>query len=269
MCALQEVDKYNRQTFAAVKKRLVVWSKISWNYRSDSQNMSRATHSCLSVAHTSFNLAEYNTGCRGCLWLFVWLSIFLTRIFLFLEGACMIYWCVFHLRTTLTTDSNNKTDDWWTMRWYLDLPSPDWGSTDISGWKYRDPKRGRPEPEPEPRAGICGTWPSSPFPPQPANNRVWYYIWHINQAGSCSYTIKTEFVHIPYFKFDMYAIPFEFIVHVEKEERHNPHREERCLGGSKNWRFDPGETSLCPLWNQKSALIYLSRNFCTLETILP
>lgn len=34
-----------------------------------------------SVAHTSFNLAEYNTDSRDCLWLFVWPSIFLTRVF--------------------------------------------------------------------------------------------------------------------------------------------------------------------------------------------
>lgn len=37
---------------------------------------------------------------------------FVLAYFLFLEGTRMICYCVLHLKTTLTTDSGNKPEDW-------------------------------------------------------------------------------------------------------------------------------------------------------------
>lgn len=77
----QKVDKCNKPTFAAVKSGL--WFRPRIHKITDLTAKTRAEQNTavFSMAHTSFNLAKYNTDCGDCLWLFVWPSIFLRQIF--------------------------------------------------------------------------------------------------------------------------------------------------------------------------------------------
>lgn len=85
----QKADKCNRTTFRAEqkkkkKKKKEVCGSVQelmklqiWQPKHEAEQNTAV----FSITHTSFNLAEHNTDCRGCLWLFVWPSIFLTRVF--------------------------------------------------------------------------------------------------------------------------------------------------------------------------------------------
>lgn len=78
----QKVDKCNRPTFATAKSGLWFGPRIHEITDLTAKTRAEQNTAVFSIAHTSLNLVGYNAHDRDCLWLFVWLSIFLTRVFL-------------------------------------------------------------------------------------------------------------------------------------------------------------------------------------------
>lgn len=66
----QKADKCNRATFTIVKSGLWFGPRIHKITDLTAKTRAERNTAVFSIAHTSFNLQEYNTDCRDCLELF-------------------------------------------------------------------------------------------------------------------------------------------------------------------------------------------------------